>query len=342
MKHGPFERAGRDIGLPLLTIAIPTYNRSRYLARLLDSLIPQLQQEIRVEVIISDNASPDNTSAVLEEYARRGLRFLSLRNETNLGPDGNILNCFLRASGRYLWIVGDDDVLLPGSVESVLKLLYENDFDIVYVRSRDIATGTEGYLPVRASELDVEVIRDAHTFVRRTNVFLTFITANIVNRERVLSLPHEPFSQLLGTNLVQLGWMYTLVRHFRQGAYVATHLVAAGADDRGGYRLFEVFGTNLKRITEEWLVRPELVRVVLNGTVQRFFPSFVLRSRLREGAFLKEAPHALLRELFSHNYRYYLFLSPLLTLPAVPARAWLFLCRVVNRVDKALGNPMLG
>ncbi len=328
-------------GSALLTIAIPTYHRSRYLARLLDSLMPQLREESRVELIISDNASPDDTPALLTEYARRGLRFRGVRNETNLGSDGNILRCFSEASGKYLWIVGDDDVLLPGSIERVLQLLAD-DFDIVYVTAKDIVDGEETFQPVPAAKLDVEVVRDAHRFARRTHVFLTFITGNIVNRERVLSLPHEPFSRLVGTSLLQLGWMYTLLRHFRQGAYVATPLVAAGADDRGGYRLFEVFGTNLKRITEEWLVRPELVRVVLNGTIQRFFPAFVLRSRLRKSEFLKEDPHALLRALFSRNYRFHLFLAPLLTLPLGAARAWLVLCRVINRVDKALGNLMLG
>ena len=75
----------------LLTIAIPTYNRSRYLARLLESLLPQLKGESRVELIISDNASPDETQATVEEYRLRGLDFRFIRNETNIGAEANFI-----------------------------------------------------------------------------------------------------------------------------------------------------------------------------------------------------------------------------------------------------------
>ena len=57
---------------PLLTIAIPTYNRSEYLAQLLTALAPQLAREPRVELLISDNASPiiPRTSSI--PFARKG------------------------------------------------------------------------------------------------------------------------------------------------------------------------------------------------------------------------------------------------------------------------------
>jgi abequosyltransferase len=50
-----------DSAKPLLTIAIPTYNRAGYLKELLSILADQLKDEPRVELIISDNASPDET-----------------------------------------------------------------------------------------------------------------------------------------------------------------------------------------------------------------------------------------------------------------------------------------
>lgn len=186
-----------------------------------------------------------------------------------------------------------------------------------------------------------EIIHDARTFALRTHVFLTFITANIINRQRVLALPHRPFSELTGTNLAQLSWTYTALRYLRKGAYLREPVIAAGADNRGGLSLFTIFGANLKRITEEWLVDPPLVRVVLNGTLQIFFPPWALQTRLGMAQFEEERLDALLYSLFPGNFRFYFFVYPVLKLPKTLARIWLQLCRVVNRVDRAMGNPLL-
>jgi len=324
---------------PLLTIAIPTYNRSRYLARLLDSLIPQLENEPRVELLISDNSSPDGTQATLEGYREQGLVFRSIRNQTNIGADSNIGQCFAEAAGKYVWILGDDDVVLQDGLASILGLLAQGEFDIVHLRGKDIVEGQQS--PVLSRPPRIEIIHDPRTFALRTHVYLTFISGNIINKQWVLTLPHRPFSELIGTSLGHLSWTYTALRHFRKAACILDPLIAAGSDDRGGYALFTVFGTNLKHITETWLVEPDLVRVVLNGTLQTFFPTFVLSSKLRSDSFIREKPDVLLDSLFSNNYRYYFFIYPLLKLPGKLGRAWLLLCRIVNRLDKAIGNPML-
>ncbi|MCU1225288.1 MAG: putative glycosyltransferase [Edaphobacter sp.] len=324
---------------PLLTIGIPTYNRSRYLARLLDSLTPQLENETRVELLISDNASPDGTQATLEGYREQGLVFRSIRNQTNIGADGNIGQCFAEAAGKYVWIIGDDDVVIQDGLVSILSLIAQEEFDIVHLRAMDFSEGQQPHILSRPPR--IEIIHDPRTFALRTHVFLTFIAGNIINKQRVLSLPHRDFSELMGTSLGHLSWTYTALRSFRKGACILDPLIAAGADDRGGYALFTVFGTNLKRITETWLVEPDLVRIVMNGTLQTFFPTFVLRSKLRAGKFTEENPDVLLDSLFSNNYRYYFFIYPLLKLPSKLARVWLLLCRVVNRLDKVIGNPML-
>jgi glycosyltransferase involved in cell wall biosynthesis len=59
---------------PLLTIAIPTYNRSACLTQLLEALRPQLVGESRVELIVSDNASPMTRQLSLHPFATRDLR----------------------------------------------------------------------------------------------------------------------------------------------------------------------------------------------------------------------------------------------------------------------------
>jgi glycosyltransferase involved in cell wall biosynthesis len=57
---------------PFLTIAISTYNRSAFLSELLSCLFDQCKSDPRLEVLVSDNASTDETSAVVAAYVDRG------------------------------------------------------------------------------------------------------------------------------------------------------------------------------------------------------------------------------------------------------------------------------
>ena len=326
--------------MPLLTIAIPTYNRSAHLDRLLASLLPQLEGEDRVELLISDNASPDGTAALLREYSRRGLRFRSIRNAVNIGPDLNFAQCFAEASGKYLWMIGDDDILYAGAVPIVLALLASGDFDLVHVSSKEIRTGE--FVPQAKSDPRIEIIEDARAFLRPVHIHLGFISGLIVHRDRALEVPHCPFEELDQTNLLQLGWTYTLLRAYRRGARIHDPLVAAGVESRGGYKVYRVFATNLQRIARQWLQRPELVRIVANGTLQEFFPRVVLARRLGMLPAAEQEPSVLLSDAFKGYSLYYLYIYPLLKLPPVLGRVWLRVGFLLNHLDALCGYPLRG
>ncbi|PMB10264.1 glycosyl transferase, partial [Fischerella thermalis CCMEE 5328] len=66
---------------PLVSIITPTYNRPDYLKQALKSAISQTYQNI--EIIVSDNCSPENPQAIVESFNDPRIRFS--RNETNLG-----------------------------------------------------------------------------------------------------------------------------------------------------------------------------------------------------------------------------------------------------------------
>lgn len=96
---------------PLLTIAVPTYNRARTLGLCIDSLIASMVgcEDGACELLVLDNASSDETPRVLEDAtARHGVsRITMVRQSSNLGYDGNHLDAYLRARGRYIWFCSD-------------------------------------------------------------------------------------------------------------------------------------------------------------------------------------------------------------------------------------------
>jgi len=115
---------------PALTVAVPTYNR----ATLLDQQFAWLSRalpghEQSCEILVSDNASNDETPGVVERWrkrlADRGATVRLNRNEKNVGAIRNIASCITRARGRHVWTVGDDDLIEDGALAYVLEQLRE-------------------------------------------------------------------------------------------------------------------------------------------------------------------------------------------------------------------------
>jgi glycosyltransferase involved in cell wall biosynthesis len=325
---------------PLLTLAIPTFNRARYLNELLSTLFDQLRNEPRVELIVSDNASPDETPSVIEEYRQRGLGVRYMRNETNIGADANFLQCFEQASAKYVWIFGDDDVLAAGAIRKILAYLEVEEYDLVYVNSY-LFKGS--YMPKAAREsLKPTRYVDSYAFARRINVFFTFIGGNIINRERVLASNQTDLSALVGTSLVQLGWTYAALNGFALGLYFNEKLVGMRTENTGGYKLLEVFGTTFRRVTDQWLHPEALSRAVVNGAIQRFWPGILLAYRKSSERFTDQASaRVVLTPVFGDNVRYWVFLYPAIVLPLTLAKCWLLAVRAVNRIDRAFGYFLL-
>jgi glycosyltransferase involved in cell wall biosynthesis len=104
---------------PTLSICIPTYNRAAYLREAIASVLAQ--EGVRFEVIVSDNASTDNTTEVVREFKDASIRYH--RSSQNLGPFPNGRKCYELATGKYITWLFDDDQMLPGSLAKKVEVL---------------------------------------------------------------------------------------------------------------------------------------------------------------------------------------------------------------------------
>lgn len=107
---------------PMVTIGIPTYNRCHLLARSIESALRQTYQNI--EVVVSDNASTDDTSRVCNRYATQDGRLKYTRLSTNRGATANFSEVLKHASGEYFLWLGDDDWLDEGYVRGCVDELH--------------------------------------------------------------------------------------------------------------------------------------------------------------------------------------------------------------------------
>jgi abequosyltransferase len=325
---------------PLLTIAIPTYNRSACLAQLLEILAPQLTGEERVELIISDNASPDDTPNVVSTFREKGLALTYSRNETNIGADANFIRCYERARGEYVWIFGDDDIIVPGGLNEVLRLLEPRVYKLLYIR----ATGFQGrYSVARHPRFSrkINAFHNPQDFALRVSTGFTFISG-IIFQKAAIGSQQSNFSGLIGTNLAQLGWTFSLLRDSADCAYVLDNLIACRVENSGGYGASQVFGTNLHAVVRDFLgLESPVGRAILNRTIQCWFPWAMMQSRRgRHSTHLPEDSMAILLALYSNNPRYWFFVHPILRLPRVLAEVWLRVGMAINRLDRLVGYPI--
>lgn len=115
---------------PLLSICIPTYNREKFLKEILYNIVNQDGfDEESIDIVISDNASVDGTRELAQNYMSRYKNIRYSRNDTNLGADRNVLKALSLAKWRYIWWVTDDDIIFPGWLQEVIKVLEENKDD---------------------------------------------------------------------------------------------------------------------------------------------------------------------------------------------------------------------
>lgn len=115
---------------PILSITIPTYNRSEYLAQCLASVLPQARA-LPAEVLVIDNASSDDTPDVARRFAAEYSELRYFRNDSNLGYSGNQAKCVEYAAGDYMAILCDDDVYLPGAVRGILETVGRRAYALV-------------------------------------------------------------------------------------------------------------------------------------------------------------------------------------------------------------------
>lgn len=106
---------------PLVTIGIPTYNRAAVLRRSIESALGQ--DYSMIEVIISNNASTDNTQDICQEFSKQDDRVKYVMQSSNIGAVANFAQVLKRASGEYFMWLGDDDWIDASYVSHCVSLL---------------------------------------------------------------------------------------------------------------------------------------------------------------------------------------------------------------------------
>lgn len=176
-----------------LSICIPTYNRGDFIAETIQSIIDQATNEI--EIVISDNASVDNTKELVAEFQAIFPNITYFRWSENMGADRNFLKVIELASGTYCWFMGSDDKVESNAISTVL--MYINKFP----EMTGMSVNRHAYAPNlknRIIERPATSLQGDKHFENAGDCFAVlghyfgYISAQIVHREKWLSIAqHE-------------------------------------------------------------------------------------------------------------------------------------------------------
>ena len=145
--------------LPLVSIAVATYNGSKYLKYQLDSIINQTYKNI--EIIISDDHSTDGTISIINEYCSKYNYITYIQNNNGKGFVKNFENAISYCIGIYIALADQDDVWINNKIEILVENIKENAliFSDAYMTD-------ENLIPIPPT-----LLSNSLSFTRNTNLY---------------------------------------------------------------------------------------------------------------------------------------------------------------------------
>lgn len=194
----------------MLSICIPTLNRAGFIAETLDSMTPQLRDD--VEIMIVDGGSTDNTEAIVRQYQEKftAIQYYK-KTSTNNTPsnEGFDKDCSLSvelAHGEYCWLMTDDDLLKPQAIETILNEI-RNRHDLIIVNSEIANVDFSQTLLAKRPNIDSNLVfqptaRDWNAFAEKAGNHITFVGAVVIRRSIWLE---RNKSDYFGSGFVHVG-----------------------------------------------------------------------------------------------------------------------------------------
>jgi len=240
---------------PLLTIAIPTYNRLKLLDETLQSVLRQVTPQ--VEILVCSNASQDGTDDLMEGYCKKYEFIRYLKSDINRGIDANIHKCTEEARGEFVHLLSDDDILLPGAIDELLRKIEgypETDFFYFNVRSFHAPFRGESYCDPPFEVADDILFDDKNAFVEQIGVFATLVSAFVLRRSVWNSVPDK--GSYIGTDIYLTYVLFQHIARSRSSMFLKKAGVAIRAEYTGNYRIFYAFayqwGRLLLHVAPSW------------------------------------------------------------------------------------------
>jgi glycosyltransferase involved in cell wall biosynthesis len=170
---------------PFLTFAIPTWNRQREVEVCIRSIAEQTKHQIRrITILVQDDASTDGTKESVEALQKEFPELIDYRRrEVRTDYADAFRDLFLAPDAEWVWTFGDDDMLLPGALDVMMKTITDTDCEFIHCAERGREAGSRKHYRGKLLQL-------CNTFgwLDMTG----FITCNVVRGDRLRDAARSP------------------------------------------------------------------------------------------------------------------------------------------------------
>lgn len=237
----------------ILTVAIPTYKRPKFLDVCLASISDSVGS-LPVNILVMDDSTDETNDHLREKYP--SVKFI--KNKKNLGIDKNICACIENAETDYVWLIGEDDLMRKNGIKIVLDALNEHP-KIPFIFAN------YSYITTDQKKIFKSISIKANTGITSFKLFFEdhlwsagFIGGCVINRPKFLSTKYKEY---IGTYYAHVGGLCEA--SFEKDIYIISEPLVGNrvgdastftwSDDSFGvfqgwrdliYKLKSIFGTN--------------------------------------------------------------------------------------------------
>ena len=179
----------------LISVCIPTFNRAKCLKDCLDDIVIQFKDEEvakKVEVVILDNISKDNTEKIVDEFAQKYSNIKYHKDTKDRNIAGGQIKVGGLGTGEYIWFFSDDDKFTIDAFKTLIRALENKDYGAIFCNTSSFsANKSENIISENNFKIQQDLIlktkKDLFNFVGKHfycyNFFFTFMSNYIVKRD---------------------------------------------------------------------------------------------------------------------------------------------------------------
>ncbi len=235
-----------------LSICIPTYNRSEYLNECLRSIfISAAGYEHEIELIVSDNASTDNTFNLIKKIQKLHPWVRYNLNEKNIGPELNFRHVVSLANAENVLVFGDDDKMGPFMISKIIESI-RSDYNLTICNYSvwDKNFLTQKKQSAFAFEQDL-TFNDPNVLMKYFGLHLSFISSVVINKSLFLKLPKAEYEIYKKYGLSFLFAVYNGILNDKSKIkFIAEPIFCNRGGNSGDYDWYKYFVTGSSLIFE--------------------------------------------------------------------------------------------
>jgi abequosyltransferase len=316
---------------PLLSIAIPTYNRAKYLDINLQQLLKEIDtiDHVKIEIIVSDNCSTDNTKYIVQKVVNAGLPVKYYRNPQNLGWGINFFKCFDLSTGKYVLLLGDDDFLYDGVLSKILGYLLSGEFGIVFLKPYGFDNDFRKEYPGAFGK--TIIYNNTKELMIKIGPSISLLSACIINKSLIKDFNTSAIDP---GNFAHLHLILFAIQNSTQNLYIGTYCIGSKRNNSSSYIFSKVFVTEFWQIIDKYRsekINRDLIRKLENDQLFSYYPYYLTMQKIYKS---KDLEYALedFSKRFSGRRLFMYWVAPIIRLYRIPAILWGVFTVVIGRI----------